>query len=462
MIKRETIKQAIDAISARDPEIGYALDEMLGMGKIDAPAPGEDPMIGNDFYFLFDRYRAKVGKFLYIDKGSVPIEERLLVKYGELLKKQELLEQGQDIDLPAARREIRLAGLKLMVDHEIDYAIARLKAQPGSPKAVSFFQAPDGASHRPATDPGHHSDPSDHRKHLIGFLEALKHNPRPLSLAGAGDAPGILFHGTVDRGIPSLFIRFPYLHDGLQQVADINIEFFHVRFLLNRLIRNQWQQLFACVVADRIVGLIYLELKPHLFYQHVELKYVASARQTMDLPTLQPPRALRGVGTFLVAGGWLYWKTRLQNARELLLDSEIGARGFYTAMGFQSRGMSEFILKTPKGHLLKTIVMMSRLNPRLDPAVYREITASIKKQVKGLCKKAKTEKALSARKAALDVVAECLKPGIHRELSDTAESMLKKYRKKIPEYDLLLQTPSEADFSRKADEDTQNATGIGY
>lgn len=37
MIKRENIKQAIDAISARDAEIGYSLDEMLGMGQIDVP-----------------------------------------------------------------------------------------------------------------------------------------------------------------------------------------------------------------------------------------------------------------------------------------------------------------------------------------------------------------------------------------------------------------------------------------
>ena len=31
MIRREHIKQAIDAISARSPEIGYSLDEMLGI-----------------------------------------------------------------------------------------------------------------------------------------------------------------------------------------------------------------------------------------------------------------------------------------------------------------------------------------------------------------------------------------------------------------------------------------------
>ena len=35
MIKREHIKQAIDAISRGSPEIGYSLDEMLGMGVID-------------------------------------------------------------------------------------------------------------------------------------------------------------------------------------------------------------------------------------------------------------------------------------------------------------------------------------------------------------------------------------------------------------------------------------------
>ena len=39
MIKRETLKQAIDAISARDPEIGFTLSDWLSMGRIDAPDP---------------------------------------------------------------------------------------------------------------------------------------------------------------------------------------------------------------------------------------------------------------------------------------------------------------------------------------------------------------------------------------------------------------------------------------
>ncbi|GAI98462.1 unnamed protein product, partial [marine sediment metagenome] len=57
MIKRENIKQAIDAISERDPEIGYSLNEMLGTGQIDVPLQGDD------LHFLFDRQKVPINKF---------------------------------------------------------------------------------------------------------------------------------------------------------------------------------------------------------------------------------------------------------------------------------------------------------------------------------------------------------------------------------------------------------------
>ena len=152
MIRRETIKLAIDAISERTPEIGYTLDEMLGRGIIDASDPGSETMLGDDFFFFFDNHPTRISKFLYIHKGTVPIEERLLVKYGELLKKRELLERGETIDTDAAATAVRKAGLRFMVLHEIDYAIARIRNK-GEASAAS----------------------------RIAFLETLKRQTEPLS-----------------------------------------------------------------------------------------------------------------------------------------------------------------------------------------------------------------------------------------------------------------------------------------
>ena len=121
MLKRENIKQAIDAISKRAPEIGYSLNEMLGMGQIDVPTQGDE------LYFLFDKQKVQINKFLYFDEGTVPIEQGLLIKYGEMTKKQELQNKDHPPNYMQAAMEIEKAGLRLMVTYEIDYAIARLQ-----------------------------------------------------------------------------------------------------------------------------------------------------------------------------------------------------------------------------------------------------------------------------------------------------------------------------------------------
>ncbi len=412
MIKRETIKQAIDAISARDPEIGYALDEMLGRGTIDAPPPGQDPLLDNDFYFLFDRYKARVSRFLYINKGNVPIEERLLIKYGELLKKQELLEQGEDVETPQARKTIRQAGLHLMVAHEIDYAAARLANE-----------APDRSAAAGSFD----------RRRLIDFFEALKQDRTAIALSDNNADPLVLFAGTVDADIPALFTRFPFQLDSLLQVADINIEFFHVRFILNRLIKGGWQNLFTCIVDNRIVGIIYLDRKRQLFRQSLEIKFVAARRSSPATADCSRPIVYRGVGTFLVAGTWLYWQTALPAVRELLLDSEIGARSFYAGIGFSPRGFAEFVLTTPKGYLLKAIVQMSRNRADLSQRSRDEIERAVRRQVKSLARMAADSRKPAAREAALAALAECLQPDTGRQLSAATLRFLKRYRHRIPE-----------------------------
>jgi hypothetical protein len=53
MLKKEHIKQAIEAIADRNAEIGYALDEMLGMGRIHLASPDAEIPAGEDFLFYF-------------------------------------------------------------------------------------------------------------------------------------------------------------------------------------------------------------------------------------------------------------------------------------------------------------------------------------------------------------------------------------------------------------------------
>ena len=127
MIKRENIKQAIDAISKRDPEIGYSLNEMLGTGKIDIPSQAHVSPKGEDLYFLFDKEKVSINKFLYFNEGTVPIEQGLLIKYGEMIKRQELLNRVEAPDYKQVVVEIHNAGLRFMVTHEIDYVLGLLR-----------------------------------------------------------------------------------------------------------------------------------------------------------------------------------------------------------------------------------------------------------------------------------------------------------------------------------------------
>ena len=87
MIKREHIKQAIDAISMRNKEIGYSLDEMLGMGIINIASGEIDPSGDESYHFFFEGRRVLVNRVLFFQEGTAPIEQGLLIKYGELAQK---------------------------------------------------------------------------------------------------------------------------------------------------------------------------------------------------------------------------------------------------------------------------------------------------------------------------------------------------------------------------------------
>ena len=424
MIKRENIKQAIDAISQRDPEIGYSLNEMLGTGKIDIPSHLDVSAQGDDFHFLFDKEKVSINKFLYFNEGTVPIEQGLLIKYGEMTKKQELLNRADSLDYKQVGIEIRKAGLKLMVIHEIDYILERLRKRQGMPESKDRH-------------------PDDEHPGLISLLEKVKQDTQTLEMYQDENDPAVLYKGIVNDGTPAHFICFPFCMDSLMQVADMNLEFFDVRFLLNCLIRGQEKSLFVCLEGRKILGLVYIVLKERMFFKGLEIKFIATLRGKTGNLSESTYQAPRGVGAFLVAGVWMLWKIRLANVNEISLDSEIGARRFYEAVGFQSRGLSEYVLKGPKGHLVKAILIMANNCEELGKGVIEEIRAIIKKQIKSLRKKAKNEKEKSARKAVIATVKECLKSTAHPEFAETVVSALNKYGKKIPESGELVKFASE-------------------
>lgn len=129
----------------------------------------------------------------------------------------------------------------------------------------------------------------------------------------------------------------------------------------------------------------------------------------------------------------MLWKNEMPGLRELVLDAEVGARRFYEAVGFESRGLSGYVLKTPKGYLLRSILTMTHHCRNLRPELVRELVNLIVKEVKGLRKGAKNEEALGRRRASISAVQECLKPETRPELSKAASMALLKYQKKIPE-----------------------------
>jgi hypothetical protein len=129
----------------------------------------------------------------------------------------------------------------------------------------------------------------------------------------------------------------------------------------------------------------------------------------------------------------MLWKNEMPGLRELVLDAEVGARRFYEAVGFESRGLSGYVLKMPKGYLLRSILTMTHHCRNLRPELVRELVKLIVKEVKGLRKKAKDEEALARRRASISAIQECLKLETRPELSKAASIALLKYQKKIPE-----------------------------
>lgn len=423
MLKKEHVKQAIEAIAARDAEIGYTLDEMLSTDRIHPIAPDAGAASGGDYYFIFNDRPVAVRKFLFFNQGTVPIQERLLIKYGEMRMQHQISQSGDNLNYKAVAGAIREAGLRLLVNMEIDLALQQLQG------------AVDAHGLDPAWASGRRSR-----------LEAIKQDREPLALASGTEksAGNVFYSGTVDQGLPACFIQLPFCMAALMQAADINLEFFNIRFLLTCWIKGLERNLFACVVDSQIEGLVYLAFKKSYFYSAVEIHYVATAAGRPATDVNPGRRQRKGVGTFLTAGVWLLWKNQLAGMKDLLLDSEIGARHFYEGVGFQSRGFSGFIMKQPRGRLVRAILEMAGRCPDLPERPAREIVRLLQEQLSGLRKKPRAEKDVQARKNALESVKTFLQTDGNPAINRMVREQLVRYRRKIPEADVLIACPHES------------------
>ena len=435
MIKREHIKQAIDAISATDPEIGYSLNEMLGSGSIDAETDCRGVSQDNDLYFLFDNQKVRIRKFVYFNEGIVAIEERLLIKYGEMAKKQELLHRGAPLNYMKASREIREAGLRLMVTREVDYAIADLQSE--LKETAEAAAAGVGIARKSP------KEQTGFRRGVLSLLEKIRQGDPGLYIPRDEEDPSLFYKGVIDRDTPAFFMQFSFCMDSLMQVADMNLEFFHVRFLLNCLVRGLDKRLLSCVTRGKIVGLIFIVPKSKRFHRGLEIRYMATLRGRISDRVDPPGQGHKGVGTFLVAGVWLLWKSRVPGARGIFLDAEIDASHFYESIGFRPRRLCEYVLKDPMGRLLKSILVMTNNCDAPGRKVIEEINDLIKKQVKFLRKRPKGCREESYRKLVIDFVEECLLAREHSELATTAVKALIRYKRKIPEGEGLLRLATE-------------------
>jgi acetoin utilization deacetylase AcuC-like enzyme len=449
MLKRENLKQAINEISKRDPAIGYSLDTLLGAGEIGVPQKADTGDGADDLFFLFKGEPVFVKKYLYFNEGTVPLEQQLLIKYGQLVKRQELQESPGAVDYRGASRQIHRAGLRLMVDHEIDFAVTRIRSELAQLKAGNAANANRPGS--PVTESDVWSA-SGHRiqvlSGLISFLEGVKRDDRPLQLYlkenSAANDSAFRAEGVIETVTPARFMSFPFCLDALLQVAAMNLEFFHVRFLLSCLIEDTCNRLYVCVAEGKILGLIFLDLKPHYLKQSLEIKYLATIGGLKQYLPDPPPKKIRGVGTFLVAGAWLLWKSRFPKAKEMVLNAEIGAMRFYRSIGFRPHRRFEYILEQPDGFLLRSILVM--INNFEAPAADLLAAAGylIEAQIKRLRKRSHGPAAQVRRKMILAFLKNCLESRTHPVLADRLVRHLLKYQNRLPEAADLLELAAES------------------
>ncbi len=401
MIKREHLKQAVEAIAARDEEAGYTLGEMLAAGRIDitgvACAAPDLPC------FSIDGHCVAVPKILFFNEGAAALEVYLVRAYAQMVAIRQVNDSQDRPDFRRAAGHIRLEALRRTVAHEIRAVIQASPGTDGPPVAVD--------------------------------VDALLSQHLPAALppaAPAADLSGLQYTGRVDPERPALFVPFPFCLEALTQVAELNLEFFNLRFVLRCHLQGNLARLFALIVHGRIAGLAYVEPVSRPFYRALEIKYIATRPTTAESPAGQP--AYRGAGTALVSGIWMLWKEHLPKVREIVLDAEVAASGFYRRIGFAPRRIQQFALRRPDGPLLTAIAIMADHCRQIHPRVESEI-ADLLRRTHRRMRRARDEARHREDTAFLRA---CLLARHQPILARTAAAGLLKAESQIPEAAALL------------------------
>ena len=416
MLKKEAIKQAIDAIAARDRDIGYSLNELFGTGRIDIVSDREQPPRDGVHFFYFDHRRVPVKKTTFFSEGSAAIEQKLLIAYGEMAQRQALATSNTPVDFSRAAQSISEAGLTCLLWYEIDLAHDRMVHSTGGEKNKHIAAPPQ-------------------RDSVCELLKKLRHQWPSEYFPKDDSQVQVLYEGAVDSDTPAFFVRFPYTFDTLIQIADLDLSFFSVRFVLSCLYNGTSPYLFACIIDDQIAGLVYLRCKQTFLNRSLEIKYIASTKDAR--PQWSDNHVLhRGVGTFLVAGVWLLWKNTMPAIREIVLDAERQALRFYEEIGFTDKRPYVYALKRPAGQLLNALVVMVDRSQAIQPDVIREFPGIIRARIRHLTGRTRNTR---RRDQALAFIKLCLLSRSQPQLARTAAALLLRHKNHIAEAEGLLQ-----------------------
>lgn len=421
MLTREHIKQAIDAIGRREPEIAYSLHAMLGKGSIDILPPTSEPRDEKKLYFLFGEKKAHVNKYQFFASGTPCLEQALLIQYGELAQTRDLFHRDPLANPGIHAPKTDTAGLSLMLNYEIDLAVEAVE------KRIDIIR--------------HKKSQADDifvikelRQRLKKLMDIRNGSNGQIDFRVSEDEDNtqIQFQGVVDDYTIAHFTRFSFSRESLMQAGRVNLEFFHIRFLLNCLVSGMDRLLFVCMAKGEIQGLIFLEIVKKLFYRGFEVKYF-STRGGTDSPF--DPRPVKGAGTFIMACVWMLWKSKFPEIKEIFLESEIEAEKFYKSIGFYTRGLCRYVLKSPEGRLLTTIAAISASSKKTHPSIISHLCKRVQDRIR-LLKRQKN--ATRHHKNALAFIKISLHPASSDLLARTAVSQLLKHQAYIPESRMLL------------------------
>jgi len=420
MLTRENIKQAIDALGRREPEIAYTLHTMLGKGSIDLWLPAASEFRDEKkLYFLFGDKKAFVNKYQFFASGTPCLEQALLIQYGEMAQIRDLFHRDPFAKSGKHVLKTDTAGLSLMLNYEIDLAADLVKS-----RIAAIFQKNPRADETFLV--------KELKQRLKRLMDMRNGSDDQSDFTDFENDPQILSRGVVDDYTMAFFMRFPFSRASLIQAGRFNLEFFHIRFLLNCLVSGTDSLLFVCVAKGEIQGLIFLEMIKKLFYMGFEVKYF-STRGGANSPL--DPRPVKGVGTFIMAGVWMLWKSKFPEVKEIILESEIEAEKFYISIGFYTRGLYRYALKSPEGRLLTNIAAIAASSKKTHPSITSHLCKRVPNQIR-LLKNRKNIK--GQHKNALAFIKISLHPASSDPLARTAVKLLVKNKSRIPEGETLL------------------------